>query len=116
MGVGTDTNIASCSLPVNSIPLYVAPNGQSTSCLTIDSPCGTISAALAVASSNDEIFLQPGNYTGVGNRNLLLSDGRVLVITGSGQGVSVIDLESMGTRLDLGLQLVAVHFSCLAYF
>lgn len=82
---------------MRATPLYVSPTGTSTACTSVSDACGNLQAALSVAVTGDEIVLLPGTHNGAGNRGLSFSGPRSLTITGSGQGVTIIDLQSMGT-------------------
>lgn len=77
--------------------LYVGVGGTDNACTTSSAPCGSIKAALTLAGDGTEIIVLPGNYPALDNGNLTVSSLTGLKITGSGQGVTNIDLGMNGT-------------------
>ncbi len=64
--VNPDANYADCGMGARTIAvdagIFVSQYGQGTAC-TIDAPCASITAALAVAHAGDTIYVAPGTYT-----------------------------------------------------
>jgi len=82
----------SALLYVHGATLYVGVGGTDNACTTSSAPCGSIKAALTLAGDGTEIIVLPGNYPALDNGNLTVSSLTGLKITGSGQGVTNIDL------------------------
>lgn len=78
---------------------YVAIGGSGTIC-TSSSPCPSIQAAINAATSGDSISIGAGTFTGTDNYALTFPSGITLNIFGSGQGVSVVDIQQLGTHCD----------------
>ncbi len=67
--------------------------------LSVPTQFGTIQAAADFAASYDKIILEPGTYTGAGNRDISFLGKRVSLLGREGAAATIIDCE--GTELDL---------------
>lgn len=74
-------------------------NGVPDGCestLLVPSQFTTIGDALMHANNGDTILIAPGTYTGAANRNLLVIDKTVQIVSSGGPYVTTIDLQSLG--------------------
>lgn len=61
----------------------------------------TIQAGIDAASNGDTILLEPGTYTGVGNRDVDFNGKAVIVTSVSGAALTVIDCQGLGRGFTL---------------
>eukprot|EP00928_Gymnodinium_smaydae_P023286 TRINITY_DN19275_c3_g1_i1.p1 TRINITY_DN19275_c3_g1~~TRINITY_DN19275_c3_g1_i1.p1 ORF type:complete len:1514 (+),score=206.78 TRINITY_DN19275_c3_g1_i1:83-4624(+) len=98
--------------------LRVRVDGTDAGNCASSSPCATILYALSKVTSGDTIEIEPGTYTGVGNRNINLginaTDPSGLTIRSvSGPAVTIMDLESAGRGFRVGQFAGSLHIEGL---
>ena len=84
---------ASISATISAAEFFVSTTGNDTNVGSSQSPVATIQRGVAIASNGDTVWINPGTYSGVGNREVSLQ-GKILAVR-SMQGPS-------GTIIDCG--------------
>ena len=85
---------------------YVGPLGaDTTACWDYSNPCLTINYAIAQSAAGDSIFIFAGTYDEHG-----LEISHDLDINGEGQGVTIIDAQTLGNHFHITGQVNQVLF------
>lgn len=73
-------------------------------------PCLTIGYALGQSAAGDDVFVSPGTYS---EHSLTISHD--LTITGAGQGVTIMDAQTLGGHFEVTRQANLVLFRDLTW-
>lgn len=93
--------------------LFVDPNGTDGSqCLNLFNPCLTIEYALGQSAPGDNVFVSPGTYN---EHSLTISHDLTITGASPGQGVTIIDAQTLGWHFWVRDQANLVLFRDLTF-
>jgi hypothetical protein len=96
---------------MNPRDIVVATNGNDTSGQgTAALPLATIQKAIDIAGTGDRVIVKAGNYSGTGNRNLVINKN-IHVISESGPGVTTIDCGGVARAIVFSGQISHATFA-----
>ena len=86
----------STAASISAAEFFVSTTGNDTNVGSSQSPVATIQRGIAIASNGDTVWISPGTYSGVGNREVSLQ-GKILVVRSmQGPSVTIIDCGRAG--------------------
>ena len=87
---------AASATSISAAEFFVSTSGNDTNVGSSQSPVATIQRGIAIASNGDTVWISPGTYSGVGNREVSLQ-GKILVVRSmQGPSVTIIDCGRAG--------------------
>lgn len=84
---------ASISATISAAEFFVSTTGNDTNVGSRQSPVATIQRGIALASNGDTVWINPGTYSGVGNRAVSLQGKTVAVRSMGGPSITILDLD-----------------------
>ena len=84
---------ASAPASISAAELFVSTIGNDTNVASYQSPVATIQRGIALASNGDTVWINPGTYSGEGNRNIDLMGKAVTVKSVAGPKSVTLDLQ-----------------------